>query len=1126
MTYLARFMLIVLAVVMAWPLLAAQMTPTVAVEQWQALELGIRDLAETFQERYPDAPRYLTELRTLRQELGALEAAKPRDEQALADLARKFAELRSRALLANPLLDFEKLLFVERSTGRMGLPNNWESNSSLPVTGYDNRVCSLSPVRPDGKVGVVYEPAGQRFVGDLSLHWNAERMLFSMGGANGRWQVFEMGVDGGDPRELKLISEKDVDNYNACYLPDGRIMFTSTAPFIGVPCVYGASHVTNMYIRERDGSIRQTTVDQEHNWCPTVLNDGRVLYLRWEYTDLPHSNSRRLFAMNPDGTLQMAYISSSSYFPNSFFYARPIPGHPSKVVGIATGHHGTARAGRLLIMDPRRGQNEAEPVVQEIPDYGKKVEAIIRDPLADGVWPQFLHPYPLSEKYFLVSMKPSPRANWGIYLVDVFDNMVLLLEKPGYALLEPVPLKKSPIPPAIPDRIDPARKDAIVYLANVYEGPGLRGIPRGTVRKLRLFTYEFAYRGMGGLYGAVGMDGPWDIKRVLGTVPVEADGSAHFRVPAYTPVSVQPLDEQGKALQLMRSWFTAMPGETVSCVGCHEKQDTVAASRQNLAALRAPSEIAPWYGPTRGFNFAREVQPALDRHCVGCHNGAADSKTALDLRGGRMLTDWSTQFAGHVDPRVGGKFSTAYAELHRFVRRPGIESDMHLLAPMEFHADSTELGQILAKGHYGVKLDAESLDRLVTWIDLNAPYHGTWSEIVGPQPVKGVAERARAMRKQFTGMDEELEAIPATPDAGRDRAPSGPSHDPGRDRSPSGLSHDLGRDRSPSGLSHAENGGFGETALPLNRAFGETAPPALTVTGWPFDAAQAKRRQGPSEQSNMSVDLGSGVKLDLAHIPASEFIMGSATGHADEAPRCRVVVGKPYWIGRFEITNEQYARFDPYHDSHVESMHAYQFGIHGYPVNSPKQPVVRVSWQRAVAFCQWLSEKTGRRVALPTEAQWEYACRAGTDAPFSYGDLNTDFSKFANLADKRLREFALETYVSVRQIPNPNKYDDWVPKDNRFDDGSFVTTNIGKYQPNAWGLHDMHGNAAEWTRSLYKPYPYDDQDGRNNPAAEGRRVARGGSWYDRPYRSTSSFRAAYQPWQGVFNVGFRVVVEE
>jgi formylglycine-generating enzyme required for sulfatase activity len=1081
MTNHPRITMLVLAASLAWLLSMPQESVAVPVEQWQRLELAIRDLADTFQDRYPDGPDYLVELQTLRQSHDALEAAVPRDEKALTDVAGQFVQLRSRALLANPLLAFDKLLFIERNAAAMGLPNNWESNSSLPTAGFDNRLCSLAPVRPDGKVGVVYEPAGQRFVGDLALHWNADHLLCSMPGNNGRWQVFEMGVDGKDPHELKLISEPDVDNYNACYLPDGRIMFTSTATFVGVPCVYGGSHVTNMYIRERDGSIRQTTVDQEHNWCPTVLNDGRLLYLRWEYTDLPHAHSRRLFAMNPDGTQQMSYTGSNSYFPNSFFYAKPIPGHPSKVVGIASGHHGTARSGRLLIIDPQQGQYEAESVVQEIPGNGKKVEAMLRDRMVDGVWPLFLHPYPLSEKYFLVSMKPREQANWGIYLVDIFDNMVLLLEKPGYALLEPVPVRQSPVPPAIPDRIDRSRQDAVVYLANVYEGPGLQGIPRGTVKKLRVFTYEFSFRGMGGLLGAVGMDGPWDIRRVLGTVPVEPDGSAHFRLPAYTPVSVQPLDEEGKALQLMRSWFTAMPGETVSCVGCHDRQDKVAASRQNLAALRPPSEITPWYGPTRGFNFAREVQPVLDRHCVGCHNGTADSKNAMDLRGGRIIADWSSHFDAPVNSSVGGKFSTAYGELHRFVRRPGIESDMHLLSPMEFHADGTELGQTLAKGHHGVKLDAESLDRLVTWIDLNAPYHGTWSEIVGPENVKPMAERARAMRKQYTGMEDDLEAIAAQPQ---------------------------------------------QAIQPLVPEEGATAAAVeVRADAWPFDAAEAKRRQGSSEPSPMSIDLGSGVTLEFVPIPAGEFVMGGSAGHPDESPCCRVAVNKPYWIGRFEITNEQFARFDPLHNSRVEQMHSYEFGIQGYPVNGPKQPVVRVSWQRAVAFCQWLSAQTGRRVALPTEAQWEYACRAGTETSFSYGDLNTDFAPFANLGDKHLRDFVQETYEGLHPIPNPTRFDDWVPKDDRFDDGAFVSATIGKYQPNAWGLHDMHGNVSEWTRSLHRAYPYDEEDGRNDLAAEGRRVVRGGSWYDRPYRGTSSFRAVYQAWQGVFNVGFRVVVE-
>jgi len=549
----------------------------VSEAQFRALRLAIEDLRDSFGDRYPRAEDYLAQLARLerrQQESQAqLEDADGRRDQVvsrLAELKEEFEHLRREALLANPLLNFDKVLFVERGMKRLGLPANWQSNSSLPTTGYDNRLAVLSLGDLDAEPATLLRPSDTRYVGQVDLHFDGRRMLFTMPGSFGRFQVFEMNVDGSGLKELPLIREPDVDNYDACYLPDGAVAFTSTAPFLGVPCVYGNSHVTNLYRLDPDGRIRQLTVDQEHNWDPVVLNNGRLMYLRWEYTDLPHAHSRILFSMNPDGTAQMAYYGSNSYFPNSFFDARPIPGHPTMVVGIASGHHGVRRSGRLLLVDPARGRHEAEGVVQEIPGYGRRVEAVIRDRLVDGVWPQFMNPYPLSDKYFLVSARPSPQRPWGIYLVDVFDNMVLLKEKPGYALLEPVPLRARPVPPTIAGRTQPGRKDALVYLVDIYSGPGLKGIPRGVVKRLRLVSYQFSYRDMGGLLGAVGMDGPWDIKRVLGTVPVEPDGSALFRVPAYTPIAVQPLDENGQALQLMRSWFTAMPGEVVSCTGCHE----------------------------------------------------------------------------------------------------------------------------------------------------------------------------------------------------------------------------------------------------------------------------------------------------------------------------------------------------------------------------------------------------------------------------------------------------------------------------------------------------------------------------------------------------------------------------
>jgi len=1001
-------------------------------------------------------------------------------------LYRAAARLQRDVALSNPLLDFDRLLVVRRGRGSpsLGLPQNWQSNCVLPRTGFADEIAVLSPVGADGELRALYKPDKNVFVGDVDLHFDGDRMLFSSIGSHDRWQVFEIKADGSGLRQVTPRDQEDVDNYDACYLPDGRIIFCSTASMVAVPCVNGSTRVANFYIMNADGTnIRQLCFDQEHNWCPTVLGNGRVLYLRWEYTDTPHAHSRVLFHMNPDGTGQMEYYGSNSYWPNSLFYARPIPGHSTKFVGVVGGHHGVPRMGELVLFDAALGRREADGAIQRIPGRGRKVEAKIEDNLVDGSWPKFLHPFPLSDKYFLVAAQPTAASNWGIYLADVFDNMVLLKEEPGYALLEPIPLRPTRKPPVVPDRVDLARRDGLVYLSNVYAGDGLKGIPRGTVKRLRLVSYHYLYPSMGGPQGVVGMEGPWDIKRIVGTVPVEEDGSAAFRVPANVPIAVQPLDAEGKALQLMRSWFTAMPGEVLSCVGCHEPQNSTPTTNYARAMYRQPSEITPWRGPVRGFSFEREVQPVLDEYCVGCHDGRRreDGKIAADLRGLERISDYTSAY--HFGGKDAGHFSTSYVELHRFVRRPGLESDYHLLTPMEFHADTTELVQLLTKGHYGVQLDEEAWDRLVTWIDLNAPFHGTWKEIAGAERVGQLAERRRDLRKLYADMHDDPEVIPDAP-----RAPVSPI-----------------------------------VPKPLPPVAGDL--PACP--GWPFDAREAERRQQASGPAEQTIELAEGVTLSMVRIPAGEFIMGDAAGHPDERPLSRVAIDRPFWIGRFEVTNRQFAAFDPTHDSAVESRFGMQFGVRGFYVNGPDQPVVRVSWSQAMAFCEWLSRKTGRAFTLPTEAQWEYACRAGAATPFFYGDSDANFGKFANLADRTLSEYVCHPYIKDRvPLTNASKYDDWIPKDARFTDGGFVSDAVGKYLPNPWGLHDMHGNVWEWTRSDFRPYPYRDDDGRNELSPEPKKVVRGGSWRDRPPQARSACRLAYRPYQCVYNVGFRAVCEE
>jgi formylglycine-generating enzyme required for sulfatase activity len=587
--------------------------------------------------------------------------------------------------------------------------------------------------------------------------------------------------------------------------------------------------------------------------------------------------------------------------------------------------------------------------------------------------------------------------------------------------------------------------------------------------------------------------------RIIGTVPVYEDGSAVFRVPANTPLCVQPLDKQGKAVQLMRSWFTAMPGEVVSCVGCHEQPRQIPGTYQRAAATRSPDVIEPWHGPPRGLDFERDVQPVLDKYCVACHDGGPgrDARKIPDLRSqrhvksyrGRPLTNLgATRLHPAVREALGGtsvRYTAAYEALIPYIRRVNVEDHVGLLVPAEYHADTSELIQILSKGHHNVRLDDEAWDRLITWIDLNAPCHGTWRD-VAPIP-DGADRRRQELSRLYGGPADDPEHIPDIP--------------------------------------HASVVPIMPEPVSAQRLKFPSA------SDWPFDARQARLRQMAAGVSERIVDFGGGVAMKLVGIPAGRFVMGDSKGQADECPPWPVRIGEDFWIGACEVTNEQYRLFDPDHDSGYFTKRFQGPDGPGLLLNGPKQPVVRVSLEQALAFCRWLSQKTGMKFTLPTEAQWEYACRAGTATAFSYGNHATDFSQHANMADKALSvpprptgglesnitaHFGRGIFLSAIRGGN-------IICDTRFDDGAVATADVGSYRPNAWGLFDMHGNACEWTRTTYKPYPYRSDDGRDEIAEPSRKVVRGGAWCDRPKGCRSAFRLSYPPWQRVHNVGFRVV---
>ncbi len=1039
------------------PLPAAELTPAeriaatgTSASDAEKLRAAIQDLISTFSDRYPDGPRYLEQLDALP---GRLE----------------FEQLRRRALLANPLLkDLSGLLFVARKPwpqksnawpqlgDEIAMPSNHECNSSLARVGYDNAICLLSPVAPDGKVQTVYRPENTGYVGEIDLHCDAGRMLFTES-TEKNWVIKELKTDGTALRQVSQMPD-DVDCMDPCYLPNGKIVFGSTACYQSVPCWHGQRLVSNLYVMDAEGQgVRRLCYDQDHDFHPSVLNNGQVMFTRWDYTGISHIFLRELMVMNPDGTGQRAVYGSNSWYPNSLFFVRAIPDSPRKLVAILSGYHGVHRMGQLVVLDTSLGWKDGQGIIKRISGRGEPIRPMIRDNLVDHDWPKFLHPYPLSEKYFLVAACLDKGSSWNLYLADVFDNLVPLLENKDDALLEPVPIVRRERPPAIPERIDLSKKQATVFISDVYAGEGLAGVPRGTITQLRIIAYDFGYPGLAGP-NKIGYGGPWEVMRILGTVPVEEDGSASFRVPASTPIAFQALDAQGKAVQLMRSWVTAMPGEVVSCVGCHAAPSEVGAVDMSQSARRTPHEIEPWYGPARGFDFHREVQPVLDRYCTECHDGS--DPNAADLRSeadGAESTPLPVGFPNRLHPKMaeatGGllRYGPAYNVLIHYIRRVGIESDVSRLTPGEFHVDTSPLIQILRSGHHGVELDPESWDRLITWIDLNGPCHGTWGDVF-PIP-DGVHQRRLELRRLYGGLDDDFEAQPVTtPLAGVEKLKRQPPEQ--------------------------------EVALPSRPLTEEVGP------------------------ANISLDLGQGESIALAGIPAGPLAQ----------------IKEPFWIARHEVTNAQFRRFRPSHNSGYYNKRLDRHDGQGLTLDDDRQPALRVSHDDAMAFCRWLSERSGKRVRLPNAAQWEYACRAGSDTGFFYGDEDADFSPWANLAD---RSFSIDGVVGphndlsapggfrpvqVSGGGNHRALEGARQSDSRFDDEPRVTAPAGSYRPNAWGLFDMHGNVAEWMRDDF------GQTGQ-------RKLVRGGSFFDHPRRATFGFVRSYPRWQRVYNVGFRVVVD-
>lgn len=369
--------------------------------------------------------------------------------------------------------------------------------------------------------------------------------------------------------------------------------------------------------------------------------------------------------------------------------------------------------------------------------------------------------WPLSEKYYLCAYEPAEvkgaavKHVFGLYLVDAFGNKELVYRDPGIACLSPMPLRATRRPPVIPEqRLRLAAGEpgtATVTVADVYKSQ--QPWPQGTVitalRVWQIYPLSVASAEVThniGIQIPEGFDSINLARVVLGTVPVEKDGSAHFSVPTGVELFFQALDADGCAVQSMRSATALVPGERMSCQGCHEPkagapERTPAATP--LALRRAPSALAPGPEGSNPFSYPRLVQPVWDKNCVACH--AEKIKAAQP--GQKTPPRLDREVVERVAKGWMNKSSVYYASYVSLAEPYGFTSygsnrdwnspKFYRTSPGAFGARASKLYALLQKGHHDVKLTADEMSRVVTWLDSVCQFYGVYEKAGGEAQLAG-----------------------------------------------------------------------------------------------------------------------------------------------------------------------------------------------------------------------------------------------------------------------------------------------------------------------------------------------------------------------------------------------------
>ncbi len=600
----------------------------------------------------------------------------------------------------------------------------------------------------------VLTEAKEGLIRDADVDFDGKKILFSLKNSDRKddYHLYEMDAA---TREIRQLTDGlGIADYEGCYLPNGDIIFNSTRCMQIVDCWW--TEVSNLYRCNKDGqNILRLTFDQVHLNYPAITEDGRILYTRWEYNDRSQMYPQPLFQMAQDGTQQTAVYGENSWFPTTIIHARGIP-KSGKIFAVATGHH-SRQPGALILIDPSKGRQEAEGVTLVAPV--RETKSVIVDAYGqDGAL--FAYPYPIDEKSLVVMYNPDGwqkidgkrheerTTGFGIYWMDINGRRELLVSRQGLSCGRPVPLRARARPAVKPSMVNLKKPDGTFYVQDVYVGEAMAGVPRGTVKTLRVIGLDYRLAGIGangngGPGGgamistpvAVG-NGAWDPKILVGDAPVHADGSVFFTTEARNPVYFMLLDEKGRMVQTMRSWTSLQPGENASCVGCHEPKNSVplATARPTRALAAGAKPLAPINGPRRGFSFLKEVQPVLDAHCVKCHDGKDDKKpdlTSAIVTDSEAKRKWTRSYLALTHARPDKKEELARWRgdaTHKVLNWVSSASAPPIQKPYSAGSNTSKLfAEMLDKGHCKT-LTPDAVARLAMWVDLGVPFCGDYTE--------------------------------------------------------------------------------------------------------------------------------------------------------------------------------------------------------------------------------------------------------------------------------------------------------------------------------------------------------------------------------------------------------------